>query len=130
MSSVKDWKVAVLSKLFAEVQGMEKVIAITLLPAMGIGQLVLLKSVLVDKVAIKNLLMVIKTVNTAGDLAPLEASIKGKGFTQSASLVNFTSQLKDDKRIMLESLLADEKVGRELLEKGISGLLDEYLYVR
>lgn len=130
MSKVTDWKVATLSKLFAEIQGMEKVILVTLLPALGIGQLLLLKTVLADKIAIKNLLTVIKTVNTAGDLKPLETSIKGKGFTQSASLVNFTSQLKADKRMMLESLLADEKVGRELLVKGISGLLDEYLYVR
>ena len=129
MGKVKDWKIEILNKLFAEVQGMGKVIAINLLSSVGIGQLVLIDKVVADSKATKNLLSVIQAVNSEADFSDLEKSIKGKGFTQATSLINFTVQLKPDSRLMLESLLADDE-GKKLLQKGTSALLDNYLYVR
>ena len=130
MGKVKDWKIEILNKLFADVQGMGKVIAINLLSSVGIGQLVLIDKVVADAKAIKNLLTIIQAVNSdADDFSELEKSIKGKGFTQATSLINFAIQLKPDSRLMLESLLADDE-GKKLLQKGTSELLENYLYVR
>lgn len=130
MSKVKSWKLDILSKLFADIQGMSKVVAINLLSNVGIGQLVLISKVVADAKATKNLLSVIQVVNTeTDDFSELEKSIKGKGFTQAESLINFTVQLKADNRLMLESLLADDE-GRKLVQQGATALLDNYLYVR
>lgn len=130
MSKVKSWKLDILSKLFADIQGMSKVVAINLLSNVGIGQLVLISKVVADAKATKNLLSVIQAVNAqTDDFSELEKSIKGKGFTQAESLINFTVQLKADNRLMLESLLADDE-GKKLVQQGATALLDNYLYVR
>lgn len=130
MSRITEWKLEVLETILKDVQGMSKIIVVQLLTTLKIGQLVLLQKVVADKTATKNLLEVIKVANSAeADFSKLEKSIKGKGFTQAESLVNFAVQLKPDARMMAESLLADEQ-GLKLLKQGIDALMENYLYVR
>lgn len=129
MSKVVDWKVEVLTKVFAEFAGLTKVLAVNVLSTFGIGQLVLISKVVTDTKAPADLLTLIKGINTGSELDEIGKGIKGKGFVQAESLINFSTQLKAEKVLMLEALLAD-KEGIKLLKIGSDALLADYLYIR